>query len=370
MYILIIDNASIHKSEDKYYTHLLNGIFLNDLKDCGNKLSYFQFCSISDNRVSGYNLEGNDVKCYPIKMTKFKLLNYIIAYFKATNVIIRHDFIYFYYPTNFKYLPLFCRLFGKKYGLYVRGMNGLKDKISKWNYRNASIVFTVSEQFTQMISEISKKNNVQTVKPMIPFTEKDMVTDRSYKQTEDKARILYLGRIVQDKGIRELLQALSILKEKQFSFEMDLVGDGGFMDEARKIIKDNDLIDIVKVRGAVFDQREIKSYYLNADIFILPTYHEGFPRTLYEAMLFGTPILTTFVGGIPALMKDRWNCKEIKPKSVHSIVVGLEFALNNYDKMAEFAKNGTRTVADIVNSNRLSHGQQLDKNIQKINNIE
>ena len=122
---------------------------------------------------------------------------------------------------------------------------------------------------------------------------------------------------------------------------------------------------MVKFTGSVYNSDEIKEYYKNSDIYILPTYHEGFPRTLYEAMIFGIPIITTFVGGIPTLMKDDFNCKEIKPKSVESIVEILTYAMNNYPKMGELAKNGTNTVAKIIDSNRLTHAQHLNQILNK-----
>ncbi|HHX69330.1 MAG TPA: glycosyltransferase family 4 protein, partial [Gallicola sp.] len=106
---------------------------------------------------------------------------------------------------------------------------------------------------------------------------------------------------------------------------------------------------------------EIAEYYTKSDVYILPTYHEGFPRTLYEAMIFGTPIITTFVGGIPGIMKDGYNCKRIEPKSVVSIVAGLEFAICNYNKMIEYAKNGTDTVYNILDPERPSHAGHLNQ---------
>ena len=118
--------------------------------------------------------------------------------------------------------------------------------------------------------------------------------------------------------------------------------------------------------GAVDDMDKLTDFYKTSDVYILPTYHEGFPRTLYEAMIFGTPIITTFVGGISGLMKDGYNCKRIEPKSVDSIVVGLEFAFNNYDKMIQYAGNGQKTVIKIIDSSRLTHAEHLNQIIKSV----
>jgi hypothetical protein len=63
-------------------------------------------------------------------------------------------------------------------------------------------------------------------------------------------------------------------------------------------------------------------------------------------------------------MKDGFNCKEIKPKSIESIVEGLEFAMNNYSKMIEYSKNATKTVEKVVDSKRPTHAQHLHQIIQ------
>src|SRR5690606_31957169 len=126
----------------------------------------------------------------------------------------------------------------------------------------------------------------------------------------------------------------------------------GFLKKAIDISSKIGISESINFKGAVFDTQKIKDFYLKADIYILPTYHEGFPRTLYEAMIYGTPIITTFVGGIPYLMKDKFNCLKIEPKSVESIVDALVYSINNYEKMLDCAKNAQTTVKPIIRSSR------------------
>jgi glycosyltransferase involved in cell wall biosynthesis len=346
-----------------YCTNSLNGLFITDLINCKNKLSYFQFAKANEDSISAFDLETNGVNCFPLSIKKNKVLNYLNAYLRIIPLILKNDFIYFYYPTSFKYAPFLCWFFRTKFGLYVRGMNGITDKVSIWNYKKAFTIFTVSDAFTLMINEKTNKNTAHTIKPMILFTEKDVITNRYYSHN-DKVIVLYLGRVAHDKGIAELLEAAKILNDKGYNFELNLVGSGEFLQKSKELIEEYNIGEVVYVHGSVFEAEAVKSFYVQADIYILPTYHEGFPRTLYEAMIFGTPIITTFVGGIPALMKDGWNCKEIQPKSTESIVEALVFAFNNYGKMVEYAKNGTNTVNKIVDDKRLTHAQHLNEIIK------
>lgn len=360
MKILIIDNSAVVKRDNTYCTNNLNGSFLSDLISCKNYLTYFQFAFETENSISNFDLKANGVNYKPLKLYKNKVIRYLYAYLTAIPYILKNDFIYIYYPSSFRYIAFLCKLFNKKYGLYIRGEEGVTNSLSRKIYQYAYTIFTVSDYFTAFVNEFTGKNLAYTIRPMIPFTEKDVVFNRSYKEN-GKFRVLFLGRIAKDKGIQELLYAVKILRDKGYDFELNLVGNGEFFTEAREILKSLKIEDSVCFKGVVYQPQKVKEYYTDADIYILPTYHEGFPRTLYEAMIFGTPIITTFVGGIPSLMKDGYNCKKIKTKSVESIVDGLEFAINKYNKMVEYAKNGRETVLRIVDSKRLTHAQHLNK---------
>jgi len=365
MKILLFDNSGMNSSGNDFLVETKTGNFGKELKNLGNEITFFgQKLPPFDNTVHVFGIKQNGMKVDGLKRRKNKVLNYFLLYLKVIPAVLKTDFVYIFYPTSFKYVAILSKLFGKKYGLYIRGMQGLNDRVSRWIYKNAYTIFTVSDYFTQFVNSIVGKNIANTIRPMIPFDEKDIVTNREYKE-KDIYNILFLGRLDKEKGLEELLKAAYILKKQKKNFILTIVGDGEFMGKAKEIVNNLEIENLVKFTGAIYNSSEIKECYQNSDIYILPTYHEGFPRTLYEAMIFGTPIITTLVGGIPALMKDDFNCKEIRPKSVESIVDVLTFAMNNYPKMGELAKNGMKTVAKIIDSKRLTHAQQLNLTIKQ-----
>ena len=81
-------------------------------------------------------------------------------------------------------------------------------------------------------------------------------------------------------------------------------------------------------------------------------------------MIFGTPIITTFVGGISVIMEDNINSLKIEAKSIDSVVEKLEQALGNYLEMGRLAIKATETIRKIVDKNRLTHGQHLNEIIK------
>lgn len=360
MKILLIDNSSLTPVAGKLCCETKTGQFAKELKNLGHQVTMYGQVVETKNTVHTFDLEKNGVNTIGISRKKIKLINYIFLYFLIIPRIINSDFVYIFYPSAFKYVSILCWLLKTPYGLYIRGEQGIQSRSSKWIYKEAFVIFTVTDYFTQMVNRITNKNTVHSIRPMIPLTEKDLVGDRGYI-VKDPYTILFLARMEADKGVEELLQAVRLLKHKNYSFRLDLVGDGGYLPQARELVNQLDIADIVSIKGAVLDAEKVRQFYLDADIYILPTYHEGFPRTLYEAMIFGAPIITTFVGGISGIMVNEFNCLEITPKSTESIVERIEYAMNNYSDMAKYASNGFKTVAPIIQSSRLSHAEHLSE---------
>lgn len=358
MTVLIIENSSIPSNNGRHYTNALNGLFIEELIALGNEVVYFQFESATSYSISSFELEEHGVYGLYSSYGRCKLFRYLRAYTLAIKAILSARFVYLYYPNSFKYIALFCKVFKRPYGIYIRGMNNLNDSISRGIYRNASAILTVSDYFTAMVNRIVNKDLAQTIRPMIPYTDEDVIHNRYY-ESKDKYIILYLGRIAKDKGLEELIFAIERLHQRGYHLKLRIVGNGEYLSELLGLTRDRCLEGIISIEGPVFDKKEKANIYQQSDLYVLPTYHEGFPRTLYEAMIFGTPIITTFVGGIPALMKNTENSLMIEPRSVESIVDALTYAMNNYEDMGRMAKNATEMVAKVVDHNRPTHARQL-----------
>jgi glycosyltransferase involved in cell wall biosynthesis len=80
--------------------------------------------------------------------------------------------------------------------------------------------------------------------------------------------------------------------------------------------------------------------YRNADIFVLPSYHEGFPRTIWEALANSCPIIVSKVGSIPYVLENGLNAILINPKSELEIVNAVMELINNPDLRMKIIKNG------------------------------
>ncbi|WP_185218497.1 glycosyltransferase family 4 protein [Sphingobacterium mizutaii] len=365
--ILIVPNAEITEDNSNLFVEKATGELSLELIELGYSVRVFGQILSLPNKMHVFNLNKNSIEIRGIKRKKNKILNYIVLYFYSLVSIIKSDFVYIFYPSSFKFIGLVCFLLRKKYGLYIRGMNDLDSNSSKFIIKHSKVVLCVSDNFKDYVNQISRKIYSRSVRPLINFSENDLVNNRHYLKKR-KYNVLYLGRMTNDKGVIELLHATKLLEKNGSIFDLTLVGDGEYLSDLKQLANELDVAHIASFKGAEFRRDEIKNYFLNADIYILPSYHEGFPRTLYESMIFGTPIITTFVGGIGALMKENINCLKIVPKSVDSIVEQLDYSMNNYDKVAVLASNASIDIKKIFETRKLSHAEELDKYLMKERN--
>jgi len=114
--------------------------------------------------------------------------------------------------------------------------------------------------------------------------------------------ILFLSAITRNKGIFEALEAFHLLKKKIPELIFHVAGDGNAMSDVDKKINKNE-IKGVNILGYVKGDQKT-DVYKNAGIFLFPSYHEGMPNAVLEAMAFGLPVITTRVGGLPDFFED------------------------------------------------------------------
>lgn len=223
------------------------------------------------------------------------------------NIQIVHIHTASYKP--FKHACFFASLshfFGKKAILHIHG-GGFKNYYEKntlfvkRQLEKADAVITLSESWgTFFIKEVGLKN-VHVVPNIVPppcFME---------MPKHETFNLLFLGFIYQKKGIFDLIDVIVQNKEK-YRDRLKLYVGGTGQEYARLIdtINANNINDIVILCGWVNEDDKIKLLNI-ADAYILPSYVEGLPMSILEAMSYGMPILSTPVGGIPEIVENGVN---------------------------------------------------------------
>ena len=146
-----------------------------------------------------------------------------------------------------------------------------------------------------------------------------------WKFSNTPIKLLFVGRVCYEKGIRELFAALKELNLKG-RYILDIVGaedDLGGSTIKQVAEKYNVQTQIVHHGVIPFSDR-LFQFYDNADVFILPSYHEGMPHAIWEAMSQGTPVISTPVGGVSDFFANGKDILFIKIKDSISIVEAVQ----------------------------------------------
>jgi len=139
-------------------------------------------------------------------------------------------------------------------------------------------------------------------------------------------RLVCVGRLCEQKGQLLLIEAMHRLAEKGVSFELVLAGDGEMRPEVEALISRYQLTGKVRITGWISGQ-QVREELLAARAMVLPSFAEGLPVVVMEAMALRRPVLTTYVAGIPELVIDDLNGWLFPAGSVDALVVAMEKCL-------------------------------------------
>jgi glycosyltransferase involved in cell wall biosynthesis len=154
-------------------------------------------------------------------------------------------------------------------------------------------------------------------------------------------RIVCLGRLGARKGTFDLLRAFARLREPA---ELSLAGDGE-IELARSLAQELGVVPRVKLLGWI-DAEDRAKVLSGAHIFALPSYAEGLPMALLEAMSYGLPIISSPVGGIPTLISNGTNGLLVTPGDTAALTQAIERLMSDPKEAARIGAAGRQTVKE------------------------
>jgi glycosyltransferase involved in cell wall biosynthesis len=157
--------------------------------------------------------------------------------------------------------------------------------------------------------------------------------------------VLMTARLIWSKGIREYLRAAEIVKEKMPNVRFILVGG---LDQNQESLTDDELrhyieSSVVEYAGYSDDVRE---YIEQCSVFVLPSYHEGTPRSVLEAMAMGRPIITTNAPGCRETVIDGYNGYLVEVKNHEQLAEKIEHLCNNSESRQIMGDNSYKLCAE------------------------
>ncbi|MBM7703977.1 glycosyltransferase [Metabacillus iocasae] len=317
------------------------------------------------NQVEALKQAGIDVDVVAVNnpnMGKANVIKKYSAWLLQTfaNVLSRgksYDVVHAHYvfPTGLLALA-YKKLFGKR--MIVTAHGGDIDRMAQKSPRirrlttqilqEADHVIAVGHELHQTIHEefgVSKEKlsiinmgvNRQVFAPMDKQKARQIVT-----LSQDEKMILFVGNLIRQKGLIELVEAYEKVKERMPEASLYLIGatkDVHFRKELEEIIQARGLND-VHIMDAL-SQKEIATWMNAADLFVLPSHIEGFGLVALEAMSCHTPVVGTRVGGLRYLLADDAGVL-VEPQNPHSLAEGIINVLENESFVEHLIENGEK----------------------------
>jgi glycosyltransferase involved in cell wall biosynthesis len=164
------------------------------------------------------------------------------------------------------------------------------------------------------------------------------------REKSDLCQFVYLGKMDHDKGTFDLLKAIEKISTETRNASMRFVIAGnGMVEEVRKQVDQLELSACVEVRDWI-DPEERDQLLSESDVFVLPSYFEGMPMSLLEAMSWSMPVITTPVGGIPDFVVENENGLFHEPGDCTGLSVAIQRLVNSADDRKRLGATGRLRV--------------------------
>jgi len=253
---------------------------------------------------------------------------------------------------------LISKLFKKEVITYFRGLdiNIQKQIHSKYKtifkifYKSDKII-SLSGSFNELLKLNGYNGKIFRENTLIDNNIVNWFTQKNFKEL--KIKILFLARVEKEKGIMELIHAFEMLYNRRKNVELNIVGDGMFLANAKEYVEHNNL-NSINFKGYLQGNEKYDQYKSN-HIYILPSYSEGLPNSLLEAMAFGFPSVVTEVGGIPDVFTNILNGKLIKsPPKTEDIIEALDCLIEDPDELEIISKRNHKYAVDNFLANNVA----------------
>lgn len=339
-----------------YVYRLVKGLKDNGIEVCIHTIdSQTKDVTINDLDISGFNIRrfkyqwDNRKLCQPIS---YRYILNTISESGKFDIIHIHDF-----PKiiNDVIIIMLKKIFKSKIPIIITphgsGYVGpSKSKMARlyWNigfpYYSLDAVDLIITGTQLQYDNFKQKYNSKTI--LIPYatlTQEYYIDNPPASNKIGSLNILYIGRIIQEKGIQHLLEAIYMIK-KTFELKLICVGpDYGYRSELEKLADKLQIADIVEFTGEVEETEKLK-YLRWCDVLVLPSYYEAFGIPIIEAMAHSRAVIATVTEGAKSLIENGKNGLIVDIGNASEIAASLKKLAENPKLRQALGEAGYKTA--------------------------
>lgn len=204
--------------------------------------------------------------------------------------------------------PVIIHLHGSEFKVFNSNQSKKVKRMIVRNFLMADAVIVLSNSWADYIYSLNSKINVKVVNNFV-----NPIRSISVQKSEKKI-VGFFGYLGERKGIYDIINCLSHNKNEFSDYRFIICGDGE-IEKVRKLVQKHRLESIVELAGWVSGTEKVEIMNM-CDCILLPSYNEGLPMIILEAMSLGKVVISTSVGGIPEVIEDSVNGFIISPGDI------------------------------------------------------
>ncbi len=211
-------------------------------------------------------------------------------------------------------------------------------------------IITVNEDFEKILKEKYPQKNIK----YIPYAYKINYKNESLINKCEFKTIVFVGALIEGKGVLDLMEVYDILFLEKLNIKLNVIGDG-FLKEKLLLWSQKFPQNRVRISGSLSNE-DVISEMNQSDVLVLPSYSEGRPTVILEAMANGLPVIATNLDGIKEIVKSDYNGKLFNPGDISEFSSILRNFINEKLPLDDYVRNSFTVLTE--------KGITIDNNIK------
>lgn len=306
--------------------------------------------------TDGYDNTRGDVRIIPIKATKrarflSKVIEQVSIHIQLLRVLftMRNEIevlLFFLGGIEFAIPLAFAKCLDIKCFVVLTGLGNIK-RIQPLKERGGAqqygeltrlrlstllerLSFRFSDKLIVLDESLIDQANLSRYRKKTVLAHRHFVDSEDFQMKDDVEKranvVSYVGRLHEEKGVLNLVRAIPKVLAKRHDVKFVIVGEGQLEGELRSYVAAHALSQNVTFQGWI-PHDELHKYLVKSKLLVLPSYTEGLPHAMLEAMACGTPVLATPVGAVPEVIHDKETGFLVPDNSPDQLAEGILSAL-------------------------------------------
>ncbi len=239
--------------------------------------------------------------------------------------------------------PIILQTHASEFHVFYANLASWLQKLLAWIFGKSDRFIVLSKSWQEFYTTKLELDPSQVI---LLYNPVEVPAEITPPRTSIPVKFLFLGRIGERKGAFDLIKAFARLPESEKNNSKLIMAGDGEVEAARDLVQSLNISDKITFPGWI-DTEERDRLLNQGNIFVLPSYNEGLPLSMLEAMAWGLPVIVTPVGGISEIVNDGENGLLVEPSNIEQLSNAMKSLIANEDLRVSLGEQGRKSVVPL-----------------------